>query len=614
MCGIYAEYAVSDRHINSIKVENIVNGLKLVENRGYDSCGLFLSDKCGKYLIKKSMNLNEIHENLKAFKSREFKFGMGHTRWCTNGVPSSKNSHPHTSSLNNKQKVTVVHNGILENIDEIYEFISRNFPLFTRNSCISDTDTEIIANYFSCCISYFNSSNLDFLEILSAIFENSKIPKIKGFNTILIYYNNRVFVYKDTNSLIFGYDEKEKTIKISSQITRLMEISCKTLYLFSDGVHEINRNLIYNPNILNKNTILTSEKKNHETEKNTEKFSSVMLKEIYDQAYLSNIGCVEIIGDKIMNMFCNMKNIVLVGCGSSYNACKLIKKNINKKFHLSKNVYAFDSCNLTKYDIPKHVIDNASDTLVFFISQSGETIDTYKAISLFKDFVNTVGITNCEHSLIYRNVTHNVVMNIGEEIAVASTKSFTRSVNIFNNLISQKKPIPDRSKLYDILCQLELNVDNFLNDKMQNFSLDFTKVNIMFLMGDSEYFHIAEEGSLKIKEISYINAQAYPLSGLKHGPFALLTDSSIVILIESNDGLNRKKIETVYNEVLCRVKNSFNILIIRENEGLLTNISSSNLYQEIVIILLQILSVKLGMLKKINVDRPRNLAKSVTVI
>lgn len=560
MCGIYCEYCFK----GNTNLFNIINGIKLVENRGYDSCGIFLKSQHDEKIIKK-FNIDEFKENCvdDAF------IGMGHTRWCTNGSPTLTNSHPHVCYRN---KLTIVHNGCLENIKEISDYIGKN-----NIKCKSDTDTELIANFISHEL-YIKETN-ELLKILNNV-------KLDGMNTMLIWYENNLYIYKKINSLVFGIEDNK--IKFSSERYGL---NTSEVFYLNDGIYKITDDFINHPmrycNIKAYNNIESIIDYSGK---------SYMEFEIYQQTS-TNIK----INQNIYDLFQSNNNFIIIGCGSSYNVSKFSEQYI--RIHTNKKIFSFDACNFNKHDIPE-----MENVIVFVLSQSGETIDTYQAAQIIKKNIKYpifCGITNSEHSLIYRYCDYNILMNIGRENAVASTKSFTAIMDIFMKLIN-KNPINiiNWNKLENIVLKIisTINVQSVSN---------------MFILGDHEYYPLALEGSLKLKEVSYINVQGYPISSLKHGPFALIDNETVIFLINPF-GIENKKIISTYNEIKSR---NGNVIILTNETNEFDNYTKILLksetiehYYKLLTIFFQLLSLRIGLLKNINIDKPRNLAKCVSVI
>lgn len=577
MCGIYCKIS------QNTSLKEIIHGIEQIQNRGYDSCGILMANSRTVNIIKE---INEIDSKLNAIEKiklhdknqPKFNFGMAHTRWCTHGIINKANTHPHTCY---KNKLHMIHNGIVENFNEIKQFLNEK-----NIQTIGDTDTEIIVNFFSYCIDNVNSD-----EIYEKLKKCSK--KICGRNAFIIYYNERIFIFKNTVNLLIY--ESENEIIIASEKYSLPD---GKYYTIKDGFHELYKN---NLSELKKEMFINKAYTIPICDGNN------MKREILQQrTFLSN---TKNLSSDILKIFNNSENILLIGCGSCYNLAMVGAEFIRQ--NTGKNVFAIDACNFSKHKIPNY-IHKSNNLLCIVLSQSGETIDTFITMNKIKElvpFAVTMCVVNSVSSVIYNKSDYKIEMQVGRENAVASTKTFTC---IF--------------KIFYLLCEKNLlfkpyNYDT-VDENIQLFTKYIPKISIssIFILGDGVFYPIAIEACLKLKEVAYINCDAYPLGALKHGPFAMIDKNNTnVFIIHTEKSIKTK---STYSEIKCRGANVVilsNSLLQLDGSGIdesdIINFNSDeNIFMFQIIIFFQLLSMYTGIQKKINVDTPRNLAKCVTVI
>ena len=611
MCGIIG-------YIGNKKAEPIlINGLLRLEYRGYDSAGISTIEKNGLKTIKNKGRVSEL-EKVSGINDLTGTIGIGHTRWATHGKPSSTNSHPH---MDNSKKFAVVHNGIIENYADLKDFLkSQNYTF------LSETDTEVIPNLIH--YYYQTSKNTGSKKLLEAV--SNTIKMLKGSYALEIlcsdFPDNMIVVRKDS-PLVIGKGLNENYI--SSDIPAILSFT-KDFYLLNDNeLAFISRDSIefYDSNLNKIEKIPQNITWNAgATEKNG--YPDFMLKEINEQP----MAIRETIGSRITS---NSKSIIpdLDGLNKSYlssiNKISIVACGTAMHAGLAGKTLFETLC-----EIPVEV-EAASEfryrnplinekTLCIFISQSGETADTIAALKLAKSKGSkTLAISNVIGSSISREADFTIYTHAGPEIAVASTKAYTSqivllaiiAINFAEKLNLNKEKLEELKK--DILLlpsQLEEILGNIQNIK--NFAQKIYKEKDIFFIGRGIDYTVALEGSLKLKEISYIHSEAYPSGELKHGPIALIENDVTVISILTNRLLVEKSISNI-QEVVTRGAKTF----------IVTNQELNHKFDEVIqipktntlispvlsIVPLQLLSYYISKEKGLDVDKPRNLAKSVTV-
>ena len=637
MCGITFIYSI--KNINAL--EHIFNSLELIQNRGYDSMGIcYLNSNTNKHDILKKASTSkkdcfDLLKNIykkKNLKSTLFsKFALGHTRWATHGGKTDYNAHPHYSQNGD---IILVHNGIINNFLAIKEFlIANNYKFY------SDTDSEVIANL----IEYYTVINDNFEEALK-----KSLEKLEGTWALIIIYTkipDTYYITRKGSPLLLGYNNNY--IICASETNGFIGLVYDYIPLSDDTIVKINNNSykfldenseydLSNNNTNNKNVKKAIYEDFHNAKKN---YTHWMLKEIMEQpetiqkAY--NYGG-RINNNKItlggLNRLINNINaidfIYLIGCGTSYNASILGEIYFNE-INCFVNVKTVNACEFNENTLPNN--RNNSNTLCIFLSQSGETIDVYNCLKICKQKkCLTMGIINKVDSLIAREVDCGVYLNAGSEISVASTKSFT-SMLIVLSLISMwfiDNEFNNKKKL-DCLRVLPTTITKLLNDnKITNKIIILrdiiisNNINSLFILGKHKLYSIACEGALKIKEITYIHCEGFSAGSLKHGPFALLDNTNLtLLLIDYNDITNYANIKSTYYEILGR---ETNIFVITNSQNVIDELQIDNnkyiilykldYYNEVIFtVLLQKLAYEISIAKGLNPDKPRNLAKVVTV-
>ena len=604
MCGIVGYIG------NKKAIPILIDGLKKLEYRGYDSAGISVLENNKISIIKDKGRVNNL-ENLLVDTNSNATVGIAHTRWATHGKPSKINSHPH---MDNSNTFSIVHNGIIENYKDIKKFLMDNGYKF-----LSETDTEVIPNL----IAYYYKSN----DLLHAVALACK--DLNGSFAIEVLckdYPDRIIVSKKDSPLVIGTTKNENYI--ASDIPAILSYSKDFYILNDDEIAEVfsDKLKFYNNNLEKiSKKIENISWDSSAIEKNG--YEDFMLKEIHEQsssiretigATLSNKN-IEINNLSFSKDFLSSFNkIFIIACGTAMHAGLAVKQSFEK---LCKIPVEVDVASEFRYRDP---LVN-SHTLSIFISQSGETADTIGALKLAKSKGSTtLAISNVIGSSITREADFYIYTHAGPEIAVASTKAYTSQLVLLNILalyfaeILNSVQFETINKIKKSLLELPKKVEEvLLNDKkIEKVAKDICKSSNMFFLGRGIDYPVAMEGSLKLKEISYIHSEAYPAGELKHGPIALIDSDFPVLGIITDEFLSSKTISNL-QEVVSRgaktivitnqkIDNLFDYTIeIPEINTFLSPIIS--------VIPLQLLSYYIAKFKGLDVDKPRNLAKSVTV-
>jgi len=608
MCGIFGLVAKDNI------IDILVSGLQKLEYRGYDSSGIAVLDSkdSNDFIITKSqgkiVNLKHkiFNQDLKA------NIGIAHTRWATHGRASEVNAHPHYS-----KNFAIVHNGIIENYKALKKELQASGCKF-----YSDTDTEVIPHIIE---KHYNKSQ----NIIVAI--RAMMQEIEGAFALAILYkedSQSIFIAKRGSPLAIG--QSKEVNFISSDAYAMSEYVDKVAYLEDDEIAQIScDNIIYyddEGNNFNKEMSLSNFTMQKASKENYRHF---MLKEINEQssvaADIMNAYCSRsdnnIKFPKITHDFSKIKNISFVACGSSYYA-SLIAKNW---FENIANI----NC---KVEIASEFIYNShykNSDLVIFISQSGETADSLKALKMVKESkIATLLLTNVEHSSMALSADYIINLLAGPEIGVASTKAFTAQLIILALMalkIADNQQRLEKEKLQEYcreLRKIPTNIGLALQQENQISKVAnlLKNINNILYLGRGVSYGLAQEGALKLKELSYIHAEAIALGELKHGPIALIDENLFIVSLLINDKLVTKSISNL-QEVKAR---DGKIIIITDEE---IKDKISDIATEVILmpkgvglsapiiysLPIQLLAYHVALLKGTDVDQPRNLAKSVTV-
>lgn len=611
MCGIVG-------YIGNQKASPIlINGLIRLEYRGYDSAGISTIENDGLSIMKDKGRVKNLY-HLEGIDDLTGTIGIAHTRWATHGKPAKENSHPH---MDNSKTFSVVHNGIIENYNELRKFLTDNGYTF-----YSQTDTEVIPNlvhYY-----YHKDEKTDDLKFLRAV--KNACADLKGSYAIEIlckdYPNNMIVTRKDS-PLVIGKGENENYI--SSDIPAILSFT-RNFYLIDDLEFAIltRDNVTFYDKDLNVLPKATQTIEWNASSAEKDGYEDFMLKEIYEQptAIRETIGAkfnetTKCEFDELnftKDYLLGINKIYIVACGSAMHA-GLAGKNAFEK--LCKITTEVDIASEFRYRDP--LVDEK--TLCIFISQSGETADTIAALKLCKEKgARTLAISNVIGSSITREADYSIYTHAGPEIAVASTKAYTSQVMLITILAVYFAEILEINNdtlntLKKDIMELPKKIEETL--KLSENILDFSKKvyqeKDIFFLGRGIDETVAKEGSLKLKEISYIHSESNPAGELKHGPIALIENDITVVSIMTDCNLVEKMVSNI-QEVITRGAKTLVITNQNVDENMFDmtiKIPETNPFISPIlsIIPLQLFSYYISKEKGLDVDKPRNLAKSVTV-
>lgn len=611
MCGIVG-------YIGNQKATPILlNGLSALEYRGYDSAGIAVLEKNNICILKDKGRVKNLY-NIDGINELSANIGIAHTRWATHGKPSKENAHPHSDNSNT---FAVVHNGIIENFAVLKEFlINKGYTFY------SETDTEIIPNL----IHYYYYNNIeDDDKFLRAV--KSACDDLKGSYSIEVLsklHPDKLIVIRKDSPLVIGTSESENFV--ASDIPAVLSYTRK-FYLLNDNEYAViyKDKVEFYDNSLSKinKGIKTIDWDANAAEKDG--FDDYMLKEIFEQpnSIRETIGSRFKLGENcsfddltLSKDYLNSLNkIYIIGCGTAMYA-GLVGKDIIEK--LCKIPVEVEIASEFRYRDP--IIDNK--TLCIYISQSGETADTIAALKLAKSKgAKTLSISNVIGSSITREADYTIYTHAGPEIAVASTKAYTSQVVLIAILAihfaeileSADKEVIEhlKSDILDLPAKITALLNN--TEQIQEFAKKIYTQKDIFFLGRGVDYHVALEGSLKLKEISYIHSEAYAAGELKHGPIALIENGITVVGIMTIPNLVEKCVSNM-QEVISRGANTLIITnqnLPNSNFNYVINIPETNpLISPILsVIPMQLLAYYISKNKGLDVDKPRNLAKSVTV-
>ena len=610
MCGIVG--AVADRDIVPVLIE----GLRRLEYRGYDSAGVAVLN--GANHIKRLRTVGKVRKLQDALIADPTHSGLGiaHTRWATHGVPSERNAHPHIS----KDGVAIVHNGIIENHDELREEAKREGYEFS-----SETDTEVIAHRIH-----------HHLKVTGDLFKavRATVSELEGAYALAVISQDepdRIVIARQGCPVVIGLGEHENFV--ASDVAALLPVTRNFIFLEEGDVGEIRRNSV---RILDRegNTVQRPAKLSELSADAAEKgeFAHYMLKEIHEQPRaVAQTLDERVAGGKLLEaafgpaaqaVFAKTESVRIVACGTSYHAALVAKYFIEQICRLPCWVEIASEYRYRNPVVPKN-------TLFVSVSQSGETADTLAALRLAKQggYLSQLAICNAPESSLVRESELVMLTRAGPEIGVASTKAFTTQLAALDMLVvalakfhsadaERERGLVQRLLGIPSLIESTLALDGTIRELAKRFA---NKQHALFL-GRGAMYPIAMEGALKLKEISYIHAEAYPAGELKHGPLALVDEDMPVITIAPNNDL-LEKLKSNLQEVRARggelyvfadpesgFEPSDGVHVI-EMPRHVTYFQAPAVYT----IPLQLLAYHCAILKGTDVDQPRNLAKSVTV-
>jgi len=605
MCGIIGIAS------NKLVESNIIQSLKKLEYRGYDSAGI-ATIVDGEINEKKCTGRVDNLEKLLFKNPSNGSLGIGHVRWATHGIPSQVNAHPHSSD-----EVSVVHNGIIENSNELKKNLEEKGYKFK-----SQTDTEVIT--------FLLTDFLKNYDLVDAI--NKTLKTLNGsfaLGIIFKKYNNIVVGARRGSPLAVGYGPEENYL--GSDSYALKSMTNKITYLEDGDVCVLTKNKIDFYNSKNKKInkeILTLSNDKNTAEKGD--YKDFMSKEINEQNITAK-SCVKEYVDhlrKDINLYNfpidpkEIEKIVLIGCGTAYHSCVIAKYWFEELSNISIEIDIASEFRYRKIKLNKK-------NLYVFLSQSGETADTFAALDLCKkNKVKTCSIVNVVESSIARSSDFVLPIHAGPEIGVASTKAFMGQMLVLYILaikisdirkeiskLDYEKRINDLKKLPDLIKETL----NYCQDNVPIIAKDFLKAKGAMFLGRGLSFPIALEGALKLKELSYLHAEGYPAGEMKHGPLALIEEGLPVVILAPKDRYFEKTISNM-QEVIARggkviLLTNENNKIISENVRFTLKIPMTNehLSPFLMTVPLQLLAYHVASLKNCDIDKPRNLAKSVTV-
>ena len=608
MCGIVG--AIAQRNVTKILVE----GLKRLEYRGYDSAGIAVADSDKNLSVKKALGkVVELENSLKSapIKGRT---GIAHTRWATHGVPAENNAHPHVS-----ENISIVHNGIIENYQELREQLKADgFEFY------SETDSECIAHLLNKCVKETG-------DLFSGF--KAMIPMLHGAYGLAAFdanQPNHIVVARCGSPLVIGLGIDENFI--ASDQLALRQVTDRFVYLEEGDFAKVGLDeyQIYDKDF---NEVEREELTITDTSDSVDRgeYRHFMLKEIYEQPAAikrtlegrvsTDQVLEEAFGVKAPAIFDQVETIQIVACGTSYHAGLVAKYAIEEWAGIPCLVDIASEFRYRKVIVPKNC-------LFVTISQSGETADSLAALRMAKDagYLSSLTICNVANSSLVRESDLSLMTNAGREIGVASTKAFTTQIVALKILaivmgrrqgVSAEKEAVFVKELHQLpgLCEEVLKLD----EAIEKISEEFVEKHHSLFLGRGVQYPVAMEGALKLKEISYIHAEAYAAGELKHGPLALVDSDMPVVAVAPNNEL-LEKLKSNLEEVQAR--GGVLYVFADKNAGFKTDENTivfnlphvpTSLESIIYTLPLQLLSYHVAVSRGTDVDQPRNLAKSVTV-
>ncbi|MFK7887455.1 MAG: glutamine--fructose-6-phosphate transaminase (isomerizing) [Gammaproteobacteria bacterium] len=609
MCGIVG--AVAERNIVPILVE----GLRRLEYRGYDSAGVAVIQEDGAIGLRRAVGKVADLDAKLADASLKGRIGVAHTRWATHGAVNETNAHPHMSG----DRVAVIHNGVIENFQPIKEELLAKGYEFK-----SETDTEVAAHL----VHDFLKQGLDLIEAV-----RQSVVRFEGAYALLVIDNedpDRIVVSRVASPLVVGLGIGENYV--ASGVPALLPVTQRFMYLEQGDLAEIRRDAVNIFDVTGKPV----EREVHETKWNSDSadkgpYRHFMLKEIFEQpSSLADTLYGRVADNKVLpaslgpaaeKLLPEVEQIHIVACGTSYNAGCVGKYWFEALSGVPCQVEIASEYRYRKVVVPKN-------TLFVTLSQSGETADTLEALRMAKEmgYMGTLTICNSAHSSMVRESDMVMMTHAGPEIGVASTKAFTTqllSMLLVSLMLARHRGMTDEREaelvphIYHVAAAVEETLA--MSETLKHVAEDFAEKHHTLFLGRGPMWPIAMEGALKLKEISYIHAEAYAAGELKHGPLALIDEDMPVVVVAPN------------NELLDKLKSNVQVVRARggqiyvfadkdtgiEDEPGIKVIEMPHVDRLIAPIVytvpLQLLSYHVAVLKGTDVDQPRNLAKSVTV-
>lgn len=617
MCGITGYIGHRDAY------PIIIQGLKRLEYRGYDSAGVVLYDGQNIQLSKTKGKVSDLEDKAASEISGNGKIGFGHTRWATHGVPNHINSHPHLSQSEN---LVIVHNGIIENYDTIKEeLIKRGYTFH------SDTDTEVLINLIE------EIKDQEKCKLGKAV--QLALKQVIGAYAILVFDKTKpdeLVIARLGSPIAIGIGKDNNEFFIASDATPFIEYTKDAIYLDDGelGIVKLNRDIkirkINDDTPVEDFTIQQLQLSLEQIEKGG--YEHFMLKEIYEQPeaiidtyrgrLLANKGIIKIGGlDDNIERFINANRIIIVACGTSWHAGLVAEYLFEDIARIPVEVeygseFRYRNPIITEKDV------------VIAISQSGETADTLAAVKMAKSKGAFVfGICNVVGSSIAREVHAGAYTHAGPEIGVASTKAFTTQITILSLLslklgkVKGNISITNYQAYLHELTQIPNKVEKLLNEDVyiKQIAKLYQDVPNFLYLGRGYNFPVALEGALKLKEISYIHAEGYPAAEMKHGPIALIDENMPVVVIATRKGYYEKVVSNIQE---IKSRHGQIIAVVTEGDTTVRDLADHIIEVPetveaftplLTTIPLQLLAYHIAVMRNCNVDQPRNLAKSVTV-
>jgi glucosamine--fructose-6-phosphate aminotransferase (isomerizing) len=617
MCGITGYIGYRDAY------PIVINGLKRLEYRGYDSSGIMMFDGDNIHLSKTKGKVSDLESITNKEEERKVgKIGIGHTRWATHGVPNDVNSHPHISQTGN---LVIVHNGIIENYDSLKKELTNRGYSFR-----SDTDTEVLINLIE------EVKKQEGCKLGKAV--QLALNNVIGAYAIAVFDKtkpNEIVVARLGSPIAIGVGKENSEFFIASDASPFIEYTKDAIYLEDEEmaivkldkgikIRKIKDDSLVDANVQKLKISLEQIEKNG--------YDHFMLKEIHEQPkaildtyrgrMLPDEGIIRMAGiDDNINKFLNAERIIIIACGTSWHAGLVGEYLIEDKARIPVEVeYASEF----RYRNP--II--TSKDVVIAISQSGETADTLAAIKLAKSKGAFVfGICNVVGSSIAREAHAGAYTHAGPEIGVASTKAFTTQITLLTLIalkLASKKGEISKSELRVFMQEMQLipgKIETLLKieHKVKEIAAVYKNAKNCLYLGRGFNFPVALEGALKLKEISYIHAEGYPAAEMKHGPIALIDENMPIFVIATNKGHYEKVVSNIQE---IKSRSGKIIAIVTEGDTQVKEIADhvieipetvEALMPLLTTIPFQLLSYHIAVMLNKNVDQPRNLAKSVTV-
>jgi len=611
MCGIVGYIGNKDAY------PVLINGLKRLEYRGYDSAGISLVENKIAKVYKKKGKVSDL-ESFIGDSNIKGNIGIGHTRWATHGLPNDGNAHPHTSM---NGKFIIIHNGIIENYSRLHKKLLDRGYTFK-----SETDTEILANVIEYI--YLKGNVSAELAVRLAL---SKVIGAYGLVVICTDEPDKLIAARNGSPLVIGVGKGE--YYIASDATPIVEHTNRIIYLNDQEVAILTQDELTLKTINNDTLDPLIQELNLDIEE-IEKggYEHFMLKEIFEQPKAINDTFrgrasqdpPEVYLGGLYNVFEQLdkaKRIIIVACGTSWHA-GLVGEYLIEEF--SRIPVEVEYASEFRYRNP--IIQK--DDVVIAVSQSGETADTLAAIKLAREVGATViGICNVVGSSITRETDGGVYTHAGPEIGVASTKAFTAQVTVFTmialllgkrrNTLSKERYTSLITELFAIPAKIEEILTS--NETYKEIAFLYKDSTNCLYLGRGVLFPVALEGALKLKEISYIHAEGYPAAEMKHGPIALIDENMPVVIVATKDKSYEKVVSNIQE---VKARKGIVIAVVSKGDTTIAKLADhvlevpdtmAELAPLTTVIPLQLLSYHIAVMRGCNVDQPRNLAKSVTV-